>query len=565
MACEPNGPDALAELTCQGLLRSVAAHSWLPAIIQSMQDLRDTFGDRFLQYVLACDSEALAGSDWTTAQAEVLGQLQWLNAAVENEAPQQQKLTIATFLLSHNASAGTSIANAWRSACGGYVPEQSDDGDNCLVALRQMAIDTYPGFLLPIDEESPLQAYRFPATLFQHPAQSDFCHAVLDDENLCTFFPGARHGGAPLTREELLEVHSIISLSIGRGGSFQLIMLAETLLVTAYNLATLSENCAVDSYLENVQVVLENARILAGGKSVEVPVVVGLTNIVLLDGIEIRFSWGFIRKSAPDDGLFLRARKDIAAVLLVTTPVKVLDKEVFTQQSPERMAEGAERRWSAFEAWSKDLRRKIDLARYALMLSSQGEPLIGAAQKTTCIIDPLQGVSSTSWSFDVPSVAPLATLDDVTARRVEQWAERLETFPRKLDIAMRRTLSSAVDRADPVDGFIDAVLAWENMFSEAPETMLKVCGSIAHLLEREDLEARKKLYKELQDLYGRRSRVVHGAVEMSSRDAAAARRRSVSIALEAMRKLHDYPELLNIDSRARGKEILLGALDKDPS
>lgn len=536
----------------------------LAAIIHSMQDLQAVFGDRFLAYVLACNGDDLASTDWSPVQSEVISQLGQVRAIVESQDPLQRQLTLTSLLLQHDSAAGMSIVNAWRSSCGGYVPTLPDEVDACLAALWQMAVDTYAGFLLPVNDDSPFRYSYATGSLFRHPAQINFCRAVLDDNKLCTFFPGAAGDVDLQTINGLTEIHSSISLSIGRGGSFQLVMLAETLMHAAHNFCLLDGDDTIDAYLEKVKAVLGDARYLADDQSVDVPVVVGMNNIVLPEGEEIELPWGKVRRSMPSDRKFFPVHKDVAAVLLLATPVRVLSKEEFVQRTPEQMAAGFECRMPAIEAWSNDLRRTVDLTRYAMILASAGQELIGVTQQSTCIIDPLQGVPSMSWAFDLPPATATVTLDSESICRVERWGRRLGSHPRKLDIAMRRTLSGAVDRLDPLDGFIDAVLAWENMFSDTPETTLKVCGSIAQLLERGNIEARKQLYKELQQLYGKRSKVVHGAIDMNSRDAVAARKRAIEIAVDAMRTLYDYPHLLNKDSATRGKEILLGALDDAP-
>jgi Apea-like HEPN len=130
--------------------------------------------------------------------------------------------------------------------------------------------------------------------------------------------------------------------------------------------------------------------------------------------------------------------------------------------------------------------------------------------------------------------------------------------PQRLDIAVRQTLSAVVERADPHDGFIDTVLAWENMFSGTPETNLRVCGAIAWLLEPDSYERRRRLFKELKDLYTSRSKLVHGAIP-SVPDVVGCRDRAVRISMEAIKCLYSDAELLQVqDSADRGGMILLG-------
>jgi hypothetical protein len=124
---------------------------------------------------------------------------------------------------------------------------------------------------------------------------------------------------------------------------------------------------------------------------------------------------------------------------------------------------------------------------------------------------------------------------------------------------MRRTLSAISDRTDLLDGFIDAVMAWENMFGGRPETNLRVCGAIAWLPEPHDYNRRSQLFDEPKDLYTKRSNLVHGAAE-SVANATACRDRAVRISIDSMRHLYADDKLLTVkDSADRGGMILLGA------
>jgi hypothetical protein len=115
-------------------------------------------------------------------------------------------------------------------------------------------------------------------------------------------------------------------------------------------------------------------------------------------------------------------------------------------------------------------------------------------------------------------------------------------------------------RTDPVDGFVDAVLAWDNMFSDTPETTFKVCGAITVLIGPEDLEGRKRFFAEVQKLYQTRSQILHGGNEPGIREAVRHRDRAAEIAVDCMRARHEQGDLLALPNSAqRGKHILLGS------
>ena len=116
-------------------------------------------------------------------------------------------------------------------------------------------------------------------------------------------------------------------------------------------------------------------------------------------------------------------------------------------------------------------------------------------------------------------------------------------------------VSCISDRLDPVDGFIDAVMAWENMFGNGPELKFRISMAIAKLLE-ENVDARVRLQKAVSTLYDRRSEIVHGSKTVSHETAAVMRNEAVTIALRCLRVLYtSRTELINQKDRA--KQILL--------
>jgi hypothetical protein len=179
------------------------------------------------------------------------------------------------------------------------------------------------------------------------------------------------------------------------------------------------------------------------------------------------------------------------------------------------------------------------------------------------ILSPLEsGGFELSWPIDVGfRPVPEVTIDQDLAQRAEEWAKKVDkSHPSNLDMSMRRLLTAVSVRLDPMDGFVDAVISWENMFGTGEgETTFRVCGAMAHLLEADNNRQRLSLFRHLQELYRIRSSLVHGAQEPDARSAMTHRDEAVRYALVAMRRLYDRPELLSAQSSSeRGRNLLLG-------
>lgn len=137
----------------------------------------------------------------------------------------------------------------------------------------------------------------------------------------------------------------------------------------------------------------------------------------------------------------------------------------------------------------------------------------------------------------------------------ETWARRLEeSRTGSLQIAERRLVSAIAQRAEKADVLIDAVIAWESLVGTRPDTMDKVTGALANLLQSEPA-SRSALRKRLLEIYDIRSRVVHGDV-VDVANVSGASREAVEIGLQALRVLHDRGgDWLKMRSRTRARKL----------
>ena len=132
------------------------------------------------------------------------------------------------------------------------------------------------------------------------------------------------------------------------------------------------------------------------------------------------------------------------------------------------------------------------------------------------------------------------------------------TFPQSCKIN-NRTLLAALERRDPSDALLDAVIAWENLVgADEGETTLRITTSLAWLLTSRATD-RDAMQKKLRDLYRLRSRIVHGSTKITPRDAAERYQEALSITFAALRVLFQKrPDLLQeTTSSARSRRLML--------
>jgi hypothetical protein len=204
------------------------------------------------------------------------------------------------------------------------------------------------------------------------------------------------------------------------------------------------------------------------------------------------------------------------------------------------------------------LQRVCEHTQLAFTLAIDRKPPIACDKSWTLVADPLSMVVGISGQMRTPVPVDFYVAEESDMSLVQQWAGILHsTSSAKVEIALRRLISATTERRHPVDGFIDAVIAWENLFAGTSqgELSFRICGTMSKLLEG-DTEKRLVLYKELIGLYNSRSKVVHGSKELSVEEAAVLRDNSLSVLLCSLRALYvDYPALLN--DADRSKRIML--------
>jgi hypothetical protein len=130
-----------------------------------------------------------------------------------------------------------------------------------------------------------------------------------------------------------------------------------------------------------------------------------------------------------------------------------------------------------------------------------------------------------------------------------EWIERLATNPLPT-IALDRSLSILAAQQEYVYAFIDAVIAWENLFGtgDNQETSYRVSMNMAAVMS-DVVAERVLLQRDIKKLYSRRSTIVHGGDHPSPFEARDLWERARNHTFNALsRLLHRYPHLIDADA-----------------
>lgn len=541
-------------------------------MIVSPAILREALGERFLCYALALTEESLI--EWVSSgssdrleprQRNALEYLDLIlstfpSETLENEY--QRHFQLSDVLGRFVPDQDCTIAVAIRSiASGGDSRQRDPSGDLVLDNLVRLASDLYPLLLLPRPEQYISVVPG--AAAFSHPARAEFEKAVLADSELATLF---RHHST-----EGGHVGYVFS-STGHGGSTQLWMLSSQLVASSWVLASASSPSdppTVEDLLDSVRLSLSTLRKAVLGQRCLIPVRIGFAGVVLSNDDAIQLPWGRIRSRSTGDETLIPSHLDGKLIGQTHSGEEVtidyrgdltLDTEIelvlkVSDWDPQNMS------WpSGLPATNTRLQEIIENCQLALMISDQ-ERLTLVVPTWTHQFDPLsnQGFFSPSRS---QSQSTQLRPQTVEAAQAEAWASisaQLDAIPSgRIAVTRRRILQAAAERRDPNDVLVDAVIAWESMVGADSETVFRVSGAMAWLLEPSDTKARAALQREIKKIYGLRSSVVHGSGELSQADSATAPSRALELACGSiLRLVTERGDLLQYKNVAERSNLLI--------
>jgi hypothetical protein len=153
-------------------------------------------------------------------------------------------------------------------------------------------------------------------------------------------------------------------------------------------------------------------------------------------------------------------------------------------------------------------------------------------------------------------------LTEEEERQLDEWATLVERhYDPVIEIAVRRTITAILERNEPPDALIDAVIALENLFGHGgtTEVIFRVTAAVAHLLEPDPTE-RAAFRSKLGKVYDARSKVIHGAAITAKVKLPERKEEAIEAAIGSLRALFaERPHL--ISDTERGMRLILGTTD----
>src|SRR6266508_3021827 len=489
-------------------------------------------------------------------QARILGQLVGRLFSIRLRAA-VQGFPVPLFLSEFSGVQGSTdrnILNVWREEAGGEMPRIASD-DSVINPLQHLALDAYPTLLMApylLQDANPGLTLFFSTFSFRHPARRGFENAVLQDDALTLLFP--------TKGEDEINTYSQVMSSTGRGGTIQLSGLASQVIQFSYALMRIRGGLSVDQLFSSVQEAITILRDVASGREARVPTFVGFNNISLEATAPIQVPWGTLKPYTELFSEFVPSQARPSHTNVGDTDVTlgfVLETSFPYHIAVGPWAPGPSREelptWpSGMDADREILDHNCRLTALLLSLAIERAPPIAGALAWTMVLDPILVGGSISWNERAYPPVDFFRVRDEHIESIRGWASIITSVDdSKIRIAQRRTLSALTQRHDPVDSFIDAVVAWENLFGAGQgELRFRISASMASLLS-DVADERLALQNEISKLYDRRSKVLHGD-DLSPESASADRNRALFLVLATLRCLYqNLPHLVANTDRAR--------------
>lgn len=302
-----------------------------------------------------------------------------------------------------------------------------------------------------------------------------------------------------------------------------------------------------------VGLVLENYEELkraARGEQIRAYKITGFSGVKLVEGARVETPWGALYAAPEHTGPYALFMHNLPETTTILARPQLQSVTISGEQQPQMP--------SADEEQLRQALRVRQLLPLAFALVTVHNNLCAPLPTFELIMLPFGsgiGWSNTPWFFPVNRAPVEPTANQLV--EVEVWSRRLDQhYVENLAVTGRRIVSAIAQRADVTDSLVDAVTAWESMVGTGTETSFRVTAALSRLLEK-DPKKRSAFRKELGEIYGYRSRAVHGD-PLDPASVASRSTRAIEVGLKALAEIYSRSEdWLTAKSNERADRLIL--------
>lgn len=522
----------------------------------------ETFGEAAVTFVLGIDHGTLPefhdGGRWSGILL-----LEHLSQYVPSDGPSEIRISSKVHCLTRIGPNAMPLAGEIRICSGGQLPSTAVKDP----LLQQLVILAFAG--LAAEHIPGVEHARFSlSAAFQDPTVIvPLCQTFMADKKLKKLFPDAPQIVDSSNYRDIIAVHY---WALGGGGTTWLTITLGNIIEQTLARMRWERNLKEEFLIACFSQTLDTLRQAADGQEIVIPVLAGLQGAV--PSADLRLEYGGL---LPTPGLALNVfpgenpPRSVAYIFAKDRLLTISPNYTEHSDQPDRDFKDNGPKW---QLASQQVRRDFDRLRFWIVAwatenaRSTIKPTLThwSAMNPAFQSNPIFNMGPSGSASRQPQNAhgallPELLLDDSDLTGIAEIAERLKHIPTQLSLGVSRIIRAAVERDDPMDSFVDAVIAWENLVGAKTETTFRVCGALAILLEPTDLTSRKALLKSLKRDYNKRSRLVHGGDEPKPEELGLLRDRALSVAIQAMKTVLQNTKLAGLkSSEERSDAILLG-------
>lgn len=443
------------------------------------------------------------------------------------------------------------IFNVWNEQLGGNKIELTSE-DLLVISASKIALEIFPLFLIKLPANSHFfinTFFHLNSLIYRLAERQVLIDAVMNDASMSKLFTEVGKND--------MDTYCEYMASSGRGGGFQLGFFPDTLVANAFELMKLRGDISQEALLLAIEETVQMLREIGEGKQIDVPAFVGFHNVGFDDFPEIDIESGKLRTYNDEIMSLLPNEARPSSLGGVNKVLGLLLEYKYPYKAKLGKQDGNNRWPQELEQARTQLDKVKENLSFTLALAINRSPPIGITQAWTLVFDPLCQGTSMSWSHRANSPMPHYLLKQSEMDSVIYWSKLVnESNDEKIRLAIRRILSSINERMNPIDGFIDSVIAWENLFGGNAELSYRISISIAKLLA-ESQEDRLLIQSKIVKYYTERSKIVHGVKEVNHEVATQKRDECLKIAIDVVKKLYEeHPELLMDPDRSKKLALL---------
>lgn len=528
-------------------------------------------GHRAVRFALSVDDDSpLTGVAWTPGREEVL-QLLLGGLMVADLQHESEFRGSGNAVFGYWHGTGDSLLRGMRALSGGDLPSVEEHVSAASSHMAQHLQRLIGRYELDIQTQLSMSDWRggrgVPSTYGDLDGQA-LLELLLNDE-----------AAAPL--EEALAASSkarsgirhCMLLTSEAGGSLQESMIPEHLLNACVTRTLVQgQPLTAASMSSHAEAVVSDFLKLVSGRPVRVPVAIGALGSRLVgsaapggegavsDGDRVPVGDGYLRPPTPmDRRLFTMAMEPVGLVWVTDqqTQAKVLLATAATEDSDLMSTT-----WEEIRPGNEGLDDRWDLVAQAIVLAAPNYPppawTISEFFVTSVVAPHERSSSKRGIAVGESSSTAITTAEFAEFADIARWRGLLSEHPEALPVSRSRLVSALASRPDPVDALVDAVVAWEGIFSGTPETLMRTVLPSCKVLASDTNPA--ELLKAMKDVYRLRSSLVHGSAPKKTKqsDIRAAQEKALRWVIALLQKLFaDRPDLLELSASERSEAVLL--------